>query len=158
MSLIRATCSTHVFLLNLVTLIIFEEYRLWSFSLYNFLHLPGTSEFRMFLAPWPETSSITVLLSGWQTKFDTHMKQNMPYKIDVKMKYTSTPLRGTMVSCCKANGWEEITDSKGMRRIPCHFSLLSLRSSTWRWLLSKSSQHNVGCKMLLMSSFKTLSY
>jgi hypothetical protein len=38
-----ATCPAHLILLDLITLTIFDEYRLWSTSLYSFLHYSSSS-------------------------------------------------------------------------------------------------------------------
>jgi hypothetical protein len=72
-----ATCSTPLFLPDLITLIIFgEAYKLWSLSLCSLLQPHATS---FLLGPnillstlFSDTLTIYTLPLVWETKFHTH--------------------------------------------------------------------------------------
>jgi len=77
--ILYATCYTPVVILDLNTLMIFgEEYKLWSFSLRNFLQSPVTSSLLgpniLFSALFSGTLNYVFPLMP-QTKFHTHTKQ-----------------------------------------------------------------------------------
>jgi hypothetical protein len=79
-----ATSHVHFILINLITLVTFnEEYKLWSFSLCNLLQLSTTSS---FLGSF-----------SWETKIDTHTRQQSWQWIT---NYYDD-------NCCEASLWGE---------------------------------------------------
>ena len=82
LSLIPATCPTHLILLYWITRIIFVDYRPLSYLECSFLHFPVTSSLlvqNILLKPYSQTLSAYVPPSMSATKFHTHSKQRQNY-------------------------------------------------------------------------------